>query len=97
MNATEKFEASMKVKSSDTRIAVLEQAALYSNQALERIESKLIKINDDFDRRFERFENKISDLMEKMDSNNKWLLCLVISAAFNIATLGLNMYQVIKH
>lgn len=86
MKAVEKLEVNMKGKSTDTKVALIEQSVLHINQSLERME-----------KRFDSLDSKFNRIEEKIDSSNRWLLTLGVSVIFSCAALAFNIYQVIQH
>lgn len=73
--------------STDTRLALLEQSITHIDSALTRIESK--QESYDF-----RIDQKFNLLIDKIDSNNKWLIGLSLSIIFSLSTLLISIYNI---
>ena len=90
MNAIERLEVKpMKPNSQDTRIALLEQSQNHIYETLIRIEKRF----DDMEIKSEKRLDKIDQRFDKIDSNHKWLIGLVVTILFSTATLSFNLYH----
>jgi len=82
----------------ETRLSLLEQTSSHIYQSLERMEKRFDKADEKFDlivRNLggleQRIDTKHIELLNRIDSNNKWLIATAISASLGFLAIIVNV------